>query len=159
MVHFSAWCFRLYDLNYFWPRVDVGYYLLWIVNCFWSNFWAIISFNKYLFYILTVYSNLAQHAEFNKDNYCEIRNLLATLWSNARKTRATRASPCLLPSAQRATEKQQCKWRYQSSAVLEKTDLVSFQARDDWDFTFNMIKIKKWCSWRKGKEKDKKGRK
>ena len=77
------------------------------------------------------------------------------------KTRATRASPCLLPSAQRATEKQQCKWRYQKlgCAVLEKTDLVSFQARDDWDFTFNMIKIKKWCSWRKGKEKDKKGRK
>ena len=29
------------------------------------------------------------------------------------KTRATRASPCLLPLAQRATEKQQCKWRYQ----------------------------------------------
>ena len=84
---------------------------------------------------------------------------MASLWINARKTRATRASPCLLPSAQRATEKQQCKWRYQSSAVLEKTDLVSFQARDDWDFTFNMIKIKKWCSWRKGKQKDKKRKK
>ena len=41
-----------------------------------SELWIIfdqifISFTKYLFYISIVYSNLAQDAEFNKDQYLD----------------------------------------------------------------------------------------